>query len=59
MGGHGALTLALRQPALYRSVSAFAPIAAPSRVPWGIKAFSRYLGEDRSRWAEHDAVELL
>jgi S-formylglutathione hydrolase len=59
MGGHGALTLALRQPALYGSVSAFAPIAAPSRVPWGIKAFSRYLGEDRSRWAEHDAVELL
>jgi S-formylglutathione hydrolase len=59
MGGHGALTLALRQPALYRSVSAFAPIAAPSRVPWGVKAFSRYLGEERSRWAEQDAVELL
>lgn len=59
MGGHGALTLALRWPALYRSVSAFAPIAAPSRAPWGVKAFSRYLGDDRARWAEHDAVELL
>jgi S-formylglutathione hydrolase len=59
MGGHGALSLALRQPALYQSVSAFAPICAPSQVPWGIKAFSRYLGEDRARWAEHDAVALL
>jgi S-formylglutathione hydrolase len=59
MGGHGALTLALRQPALYQSVSAFAPIVAPSRAPWGVKAFSRYLGEDRTRWAEHDASLLL
>jgi S-formylglutathione hydrolase len=59
MGGHGALTLALRQPDLYQSVSAFAPIAAPGRAPWGVKAFSRYLGEDRARWIEHDAVELL
>lgn len=59
MGGHGALTLALRHPELYASVSAFAPIAAPSQVPWGHKAFSSYLGEDRARWSEHDAVELL
>jgi S-formylglutathione hydrolase len=59
MGGHGALTLALRHPELYQSVSAFAPIVAPSRVPWGTKAFSRYLGDDRARWAEHDTCELL
>ena len=59
MGGHGALTLALRHPALYQSVSAFAPINAPSQVPWGQKAFTRYLGESRARWAEHDACELL
>lgn len=59
MGGHGALVLALRHPTLYRSVSAFAPICAPSRVPWGEKAFSRYLGPDRSKWAEHDATELV
>ncbi len=59
MGGHGALTLALRHPDLYASVSAFAPIVAPSQVPWGEKAFARYLGEDRARWAEHDTVALL
>jgi S-formylglutathione hydrolase len=59
MGGHGALTIALRNPDLYRSVSAFAPIVAPSRVPWGQKAFSRYLGEDRAGWAACDTVELL
>lgn len=59
MGGHGALTLALRHPALYQSVSAFAPIVAPSQVPWGVKAFSGYLGTDRERWTAHDAVELL
>ncbi len=59
MGGHGALTLALRHPSLYASASAFAPIVAPSRVPWGQKAFSGYLGSDRSRWAEHDACELV
>lgn len=59
MGGHGALVLALRHPSLYASVSAFAPIVAPSRVPWGEKAFSRYLGEDRARWAEHDACALV
>ncbi|MBF5043420.1 S-formylglutathione hydrolase [Aggregicoccus sp. 17bor-14] len=59
MGGHGALTLALRHPQDYASVSAFAPIVAPSRVPWGQKAFAGYLGEDRAAWAEHDAVALL
>ena len=59
MGGHGALTLALRHPALFQSVSAFAPIAAPTQCPWGEKAFTGYLGEDRARWAEHDATELI
>jgi S-formylglutathione hydrolase len=59
MGGHGALTLALRHPQRYRSLSAFAPIAAPSGVPWGEKAFSRYLGADRAAWARHDACALL
>lgn len=59
MGGHGALTLALKNPQRYKSVSAFAPIVAPSRVPWGEKAFPRYLGEDRKTWAEYDACELL
>jgi S-formylglutathione hydrolase len=59
MGGHGALTLALSSPGLYRSVSAFAPIVAPSQVPWGEKAFGGYLGEDRARWADHDACELV
>ncbi len=59
MGGHGALTLALRHPDLFSSMSAFAPIAAPSRCPWGVKAFTAYLGEDRAAWAAHDAVSLL
>jgi len=59
MGGHGALTIALRNPDRIRSVSAFAPICAPAQVPWGEKAFSRYLGEDRSAWAEYDAVALI
>lgn len=59
MGGHGALTLALRNPDRFRSVSAFAPIVAPSRVPWGEKAFGAYLGADRSRWHAHDAVSLI
>ena len=59
MGGHGALTLALRHPDRYRSVSAFAPIAAPTRCPWGEKAFSQYLGADRSGWDEHDASALI
>jgi S-formylglutathione hydrolase len=59
MGGHGALVAALRNPGRYRSVSAFAPIAAPSRVPWGVKAFSAYLGEDREAWKAYDACELV
>lgn len=59
MGGHGALTLSLRHPDDYRSVSAFAPIAAPSRCPWGQKAFTGYLGPDRGQWKEHDATELM
>ncbi len=59
MGGHGALTLALKNPGLYQSVSAFAPIAAPLHCPWGVKAFSGYLGADRTLWAQHDACELI
>jgi S-formylglutathione hydrolase len=59
MGGHGALMLALRNPTLFRSVSAFAPIAAPMRCPWGEKAFSGYLGADRSQWAAYDASALM
>ncbi len=59
MGGHGALSLALRHPGRFRSLSAFAPIAAPSRCPWGQKAFAGYLGEDRRAWAAHDASLLM
>lgn len=59
MGGHGALTVALRNPDLFRSVSAFAPIVAPSQVPWGEKALGGYLGEDRAAWRKHDAVALI
>lgn len=59
MGGHGALTIALTHPARYRSVSAFAPIVAPSQVPWGHKALPRYLGDDPRGWARHDACELV
>lgn len=59
MGGHGALTLALRNPGRWRSVSAFAPIASPMRCPWGEKALSGYLGEDRQAWRGHDATALL
>ena len=59
MGGHGALTLALRHPGRYASVSAFAPIVAPSQVPWGQKVFAAYLGDDRATWAAHDAVALI
>jgi S-formylglutathione hydrolase len=59
MGGHGALTLALRHPDRYRSVSAFAPIVAPGQVPWGLKAFPRYLGDVREAWKAHDAFELV
>jgi S-formylglutathione hydrolase len=59
MGGHGALTLALRHPGRWRSVSAFAPIAAPTLSPWGVKAFAGYLGDERSAWAAHDATALV
>ena len=59
MGGHGALTLALKNPGNYQSVSAFAPIAAPMQCPWGTKAFSGYLGDDTTAWARHDATELV
>ena len=59
MGGHGALTVALNHPQRFRSVSAFAPIVAPSQVPWGQKALGGYLGEDREAWRRHDAVALI
>jgi S-formylglutathione hydrolase len=59
MGGHGALTAALRHPDRYRAASAFAPIVAPSIVPWGVKAFTGYLGSDKSAWRRHDAVALI
>jgi len=59
MGGHGALTVALRNPERFRSVSAFAPIVAPSEVPWGQKALNGYLGDDRAAWRKHDAVALI
>ncbi len=59
MGGHGALTIALRHPGRFRSVSAFAPIVSPSRCPWGQKALSGYLGEDRAAWEAHDACALI
>ncbi len=59
MGGHGALTLAMKRPHLFRSVSAFAPIASPTRCPWGEKAFNAYLGDDRKNWALHDAALLM
>jgi len=59
MGGHGALTMALKRPDVFRSVSAFAPIAAPSLCPWGIKAFTGYLGEDKTAWAAYDASLLM
>lgn len=59
MGGHGALTVALRHPDRFRSVSAFAPIVAPSQVPWGQKALGGYLGDDRAAWRKHDAVAMI
>jgi S-formylglutathione hydrolase len=59
MGGHGALIMALKNPGRYTSVSAFAPIVNPCRVPWGVKAFSAYLGEDKSTWAEWDSCALM
>lgn len=59
MGGHGALVLALRNPGMFKSVSAFAPIAAPMQTPWGQKAFHGYLGENRDQWQRHDASALM
>jgi S-formylglutathione hydrolase len=59
MGGHGALTIALRNPDRFRSVSAFSPIVAPSQVAWGTKALGGYLGENRDAWRKHDAVALI
>jgi len=59
MGGHGALTLALRRPGRWQSLSAFAPIVAPSRTPWGRNAFAAYFGDDENKWREHDAIELI
>ena len=59
MGGHGALTIGLRNPDRFRSISAFSPIVAPSQVPWGDKALTRYLGDDRKAWREYDAVALI
>ncbi len=59
MGGHGALTIAMKNPSVFRSVSAFAPICAPSQVPWGQKVFLQYLGDDRATWAPYDATALV
>jgi S-formylglutathione hydrolase len=59
MGGHGALTLAMKHPGIFKSVSAFAPIASPTRCPWGEKAFGAYLGDDRDAWKAHDAALLM
>ena len=59
MGGHGALTLALRHPGAFKSLSALAPICAPTQCPWGHKAFTGYLGADSTRWGEHDATVLM
>jgi len=59
MGGHGALTLAMKHPRLFKSVSAFAPISSPTRCPWGEKAFAAYLGDDRAAWRGHDAALLM
>ncbi len=59
MGGHGALTIGLRNPQLFHSLSAFAPICSPTKAPWGINAFQGYLGEDQQKWQQYDACELL
>jgi len=59
MGGHGALTLGLKNPNIFQSISAFAPICAPTQCPWGQKAFTGYLGEDKTIWREYDATELV
>lgn len=59
MGGHGALVVGLKNPGIFRSISAFAPICAPSRCPWGIKAFKNFLGENKELWLEYDASEII
>ena len=59
MGGHGALTIALKNPGHYQSVSAFAPICAPTQCFWGHKAFGNYIGPDQTKWSKHDACELI
>ena len=59
MGGHGALTVGLRNPDRYRSISAFSPICSPSQCPWGHKALGRYLGDDQAQWLAHDACHLI
>ena len=59
MGGHGALTIALKNPQKYKSVSAFSPICSPVNCPWGEKVFSHYLGDNKSEWLQHDTVQLL
>lgn len=59
MGGHGALTLFLKNPGMFKSVSAFAPISNPVNCPWGEKAFTGYLGDDKAAWKKHDATELV
>lgn len=59
MGGHGALTIALKNPQRYRSVSAFSPICSPINCPWGEKVFSHYLGDNKSDWLRYDSVELV
>jgi len=59
MGGHGALTIALKNPSLFKSVSAFSPICNPSHCPWGIKAFNGYLGDDNESWKQYDATDLM
>ena len=59
MGGHGALVIGLKNAARFKAISAFAPISSPSQIPWGIKAFSAYLGEDKASWKEWDASELV
>ena len=59
MGGHGALTVGLKNPGIYKSISAFAPICSPINCPWGQKALSNYLGSDQSAWADYDATEII
>ena len=59
MGGHGALTIGLKHPDLFKSISAFSPISNPISVPWGQKAFSGYLGDDKESWKQYDATELV